>query len=504
MRRRALLSSIPLSATSLAGCSMLDESTTRPDSFDVTVTSEPPTEELTYALNLSELANGFDVPSREHQAVAVTQPTGVPDGASLTVGFAANPAAASPATLMVSLEVSGSASEGVELPVGLTPPLSTYHGTADEGDDRLFLVPEVAGDEQDDVVRRENACWRPILPVGPDDVENATEPDAVRVEPGESVTRAYYLVTPWAQDQCMMPGQYRVDADAGWSFWLCSFEVEPPGTSRFTGREVPDLPGRMRVTWTHEAEPVMYTKPEREQVGLPDGSNRFVFHNHLFRSVTIERRRWSLFKLDDESWFHIAPTAPPTETESDTLRPGESRTIERRLFTDPDRARDSDRAVVGGLGDGLYALNYPTQVDVPGGVLDSEDPPSPSALFEIVGNEPSLSRSDEIDHVTDGDGVRDAYTTADESSNAVLELTRSTASASTRRIREQVLQRVALRDAVALLREAAEEESVDGNDTDFDAVHYHVAPSRIVPVVPLLPDGTVFSFEGETYEVAYR
>lgn len=499
MRRRALLSAAAAGSSLLAGCSMFDESTTRPDEFDVTVTSEPPTAELTYALNLSDLAGGFDVPSREHHAVAVTEPRGVPDPASLTVGFAAAPSVASPATLMISLEVPGSASSGVELPEGVTPPLSTYHGTAPDGDKRLFLVPETAGVEQDEVVRRDRECWRPILPVGPEESRTVTGSETVRVEPGDSVTRAYFLVTPWAQERCLEPGQYRVDADAGWSFWVCSFDVEAPGDSRFTNRDVPALPGRRRVLWTHEAEAVLYTGPEREQVGLPNGTNRFVFHNHLLRSVAIERRSWSLFKLDDGSWFPIAPTTPTTEADSETLRPGESRAVELRLFTDPDRPPRGERDVLGGLGSGLYALNYPSQVTVPGSVLDSEEPPSPTALFEIVGNEPSLSPSDAIDHVTERDGTRHAYTTADESSNAVLALSRSTASPSARLIREQVLQRSALRNAVALLRNADDE-----GDAEIDAVHYHVAPERIVPVVPLLADGSVFAFEGATYEIGYR
>lgn len=498
MRRRALLSAVALGSTTVAGCSMLDGEPTRRDRFDVSETTREATTTRTYTVDRSGLSRGFGVSNRE-QAVAMTTPESIPESIAVTLGFTSDPSELTPATVYMEVTVPESEDGPVSLPVGATPPASSYVGTRSDGGSGMYLVPEEAGREQSDLVRRDVGCWRPILPVGPEEEAASTGQGTGRkrtLQPGESIGRKYFLVTPWAHDRCLQLGTYRFETAAGWGFWVCSFDVVSPPSSRFGDASLPEIPGRVSVEWTHEADASLFVAADSESVGLPRATNEFTVHNQLYREITVQASSWALYKLEAGSWYPIAPLSA-VGTDERRLLPGESASLSLTYYTDPDRPSEGDRTAVGGLGPGRYAVTYPAELAIPGVTHSDDETPVPGALVDVVGERPSLTASDDLDHVTaDGDTLQ-AYTTADESSVAVLELTRTDDRPERRLIHEQVLQREALRNALRTLRRAGE---------DATAVAYHVDPSQIERVLAWIDpeaDGLTFTYEDESYELSY-
>ena len=415
MRRRALLTALAASASVTAGCSLLSDSNRPQDTFAV---SDPPTETTTtMAFDQSPEAvdRAFTVPGDDDHRVAATIPTGIPRDVSVTLGFTSEPSRDAPATLYARVGVPETADGPVDLRVGATPPLSAYRGVhdaerEDEDSRRMFLVPRRAGVESDEVVRRDQGCWRPKLPVGP-----GTQTERTRtLDPGESLAREYYLVTPWANDRCLRPGAYRFSAAAGWQFHVCPFSRDPPGESAHADETVPDLPTFADNRWYHETGPDLFLRPRAEQVGLPSATARFEFWNQTDRRVLVDETSWAFCKLENGTWHTIAPLTPAgDETDFDPIYPGRSSALSLSLTTDPDAASDDDRRAIGGLGQGLYAVAYPASLDLPG--PGSDDVAPTAALLTVVGNPPEVDATDAIDHVTDRDRVRHAHTTPDDS-----------------------------------------------------------------------------------------
>ena len=477
---------------------MLDDGDRPRETFAVGETTTESTTELAFQSPSGDVRRGFAVPGNDDHRVAVTVPTNVPDDVAVTLGFTGSPTRDEPATLYVRLQVLESADAPVDLPVGATPPLSAYRGVHDpeNGSERpMFLVPRRASASFDALVRRDQACWRPKLPVGPEDATAGTR----TLSPGESVAREYYLVTPWANDRCLQPGTYLFEAAAGWRFSVCPFDRDPPGDSANAGVAAPSLPGFDSTRWYHDAGPdsELYLEPRSEQVGLPSTTARFAFRNQTYRRLVFDEHAWALFKLANDRWYPIAPlSGAPGGSTAAALLPGNDAELALSLTTDPDAAADDDRRAIGGLGEGRYAVAYPATLSPPGPGNDGLRPTA--ALFTVVGNPPRVDATGAVDHVTDRDGVRHLYTTPDESAVATLRLDAVDDPGDAERLlTEQVLQRDALRDAIVALR---------GAPSDVDAVVYHTEPADIVQVVAWVDPGSnglTFTYDGDAYAMDY-
>lgn len=477
---------------------MLEDDDRPRETFAVSEPTTEPTTTMAFESPSGTVRRGFAVPGNEDHRVAVTTPTAIPDDVAVTLGFTSEPTPDGPATLYVRLQVLESASDPVELPVGATPPLSSYRGVHDPADGAprpMFLVPRRAGAAFDDVVRRDQACWRPKLPVGPEDATTGTR----TLEPGEAVAREYYLVTPWANDRCLQSGAYHFEAAAGWRFAVCPFDREPPGDSANADADVPSLPGVAGTRWYHaaDADTDLYLRPQAEQVGLPSATARFTFRNHSYRRLRVDESAWALYKLGDDRWHPIAPLVGARDgTNRRAVHPGETSQLALSLATDPDAVDDDDRRAVGGLGQGRYAVAYPATLSPPGPSNDGVWPTA--ALLTVVGNQPRVDATGAVDHATDRGDVRHLYTTPDESAVATLRLERTAdATAATALLTEQVLQRDALRDAIVALRDAP---------TAVDAVVYHTEPNDVVRTAAWIdPDSTglTFTYDGDAYEMTY-
>jgi hypothetical protein len=495
MRRRPLLAAISTAAsTGLAGCSLIDSDDRSRETFAVDETTPAPTTSLAIDAPPGAVEPSFDVPGYTLKRVAVTTPTGIPDDVAITLGFTSAPSETDPATLYVRVQARETASGPVELTTGPTPPLSSYRGGFDPEDGprlTMSLVPRRAGVDDDDIVRRDRGCWRPVLPVGPDDASTGTR----TLDPGAVLEREYYLVTPWANDRCLQPGTYRFETDAGWSFEVCQFEVASPGGSAFADADVPDLPGFARTRWYHTAAPERFLDPRTEEVGLPSATAAFTFHNQTDSRLRVHDRSWALYKLVEDRWHPLAPLDAPANDDATPVLPGETSTLSLSLFTDPDAPSDDERASIGGLSQGRYAVAYPLDVTLPGRAYPVSDPTA--ALLTVVGNDPAFTPTDAIDHVTDRDDVRHVHTTPDESAVATLRLQPATATNPPPLILEQVLQRDALRDAIHALRTAPD---------DVTAVVYHTTASTIENTVAWIDpsaNGLTFTFDDDTYTMTY-
>lgn len=499
MRRRALLAALSATAfaSATAGCSMFESKDRPRDSFAVTDTTTEQTTSMTFEHPPNDVARGFTVPGDDDHDVAITTPRGVPDDLAVTLGFTDGPTSDSPATVFVELARRESADGPVDLPAGPTPPMSAYEGVHESADGqsrRLFLVPRRAGAGFDDLVRRDRGCWRPKLPVGP----RERSASATTLEPGESVAREYYLVTPWANDRCLMPGRYRFSTEAGWSFHVCPFDVEPPRDSQYADLDVPRLPGFPGTYWYHEAVPAVYVEPHTEQVGLPSATVRLKFRNQSHRVLTVDRAAWALYKLVDDTWYPIAPHEG--RTEQVRVLPGETVDLALSLFTEPDAPSENDRRAIGGLGQGRYAVAFPASVQTTS--IDGIHRPGgpPAALVTVVGNRPPLEATGAIDHTERRDATVHAFTTPDESSVATLRVERTGSNPTSqiqRLLLEQVLQRDALRDAIVTLRDAG---------SNVDTVVYHTDATSIERVTAWIDrdgDGIEFAFQGTTYATSY-
>ena len=500
MRRRPLLTALAAAASTsaTAGCSALESTERPPDPFDVDETTTEPTTALDYDGPPRGLESGFEVPGDDDHEVVVTRPWDIPSKVGITVGVTEPPSEAGPATLFASIGLAESAEAPVELPAGATPPLSGYHGEAMDGPREMLLVPRRAGVEMDDVVKRDLGCWRTRQQPFPEPTTGT-----VVLDPGESVGREYYLVTPWSSSVCLPSGTFEFEADAGWSFHVSSFDLVQPDRSRFEEADVPDLPGFAGTRWFHDPDPRLFVEPQMQSLGLRGGSTRLVFHNQRWRSVVAGRRSWALYKFVDDDWYPIAPLSSVGDLSH--VLPGRTSEVELSFYTNPNAPSPEDPTSVGGLGEGTYAVAYPADLTIPGPVeVDDDEGTKPTAaLVSLVGQQPAFEASDAVDHVRDEAGVRHVYTTADESSVATLRL-REVPESDGRDgsdlqtlVLEQVLQRDALRDALVTFREAGD---------DVDAIVYHTDASDIEDVTAWIDpdgDGLAFWFEDTGYRGSY-
>jgi hypothetical protein len=500
MRRRALLAALTASASAIAGCSLLSNSERPQDTFAVSETPTETTTARTFDPPSDPVQRAFVVPDEGDHRVAVTAPTGIPDDVSITLGFTSAPSPDEPATLYARVGVRDAADGPVELPVGATPPLSAYRGVhepeaTDEDARSMLLVPQRAGVAFDELVRRDQRCWRPKLPVGPQDGTEKTR----SLDPGEALAREYYLVTPWANDRCLRRGAYEFRAAAGWQFHLCPYHREAPDESAYTNETVPHLPGFRGTHWYHEADPTLFVRPQPEQVGLPSATARLEFRNQTDSTVRVDESAWALYKLESGRWYPIAPLAGLDDTvEYDPIYPGRTSSLSLTFTTNPDAVDDDEPRAVGGLAQGRYAVAYPATLELPGPDDDGARPTA--ALLTVVGNPPEVDTTDAIDHVTDRDGVRHVHTTTDESAIGTLRLERTTATDGERvtpLITEQILQRSALRNAILELERAPD---------NIDAVVYHTDPTEIVRTTAWIDrdsSGLTFTYDGTAYAMRY-
>ena len=500
MRRRALLTALAASASATAGCSLLSDSDRPQDTFAVSDTPTGTTTSMRFDTPPDGIDRAFTVPGDDDHRVATTTPTGIPRDVTVTLGFASEPSTDAPATLYARVGVRDTADGPVELRVGATPPLSAYRGVHDperEDEDArpMFLVPRRADAEFEDLVRRDQGCWRPKLPVGPQNQTVRTR----TLDPGDSLAREYYLVTPWATDRCLRPGAYRFQAAAGWQFHVCPFYRDPPGESAYADEAVPNLPTFQDNRWYHDTDPDLYLRPDAEQVGLPSATARLQFRNQTDRRVLVDETSWAFYKLQNGTWHTIAPlTPPPDGTDFGPIHPGQSSTLSLSLTTDPDAASDDDRRAIGGLSQGRYAVAYPASLNLPGPGTDDVAPTA--ALLTVVGNPPTVDATDAIDHVTDRDDVSHLHTTPDESAVATLQLERTTTADDDRPttlITEQILQRDALRNAIVHLQTAPD---------PIHTVVYHTTPAQVAHTTTWIDpdaDGLTFTYDDTTYTMTY-
>lgn len=254
----------------------------------------------------------------------------------------------------------------------------------------LQLLPTAESDlvETDPTVERTDAgVWRPAAEVAHPDL-----PDVLRLEPGDTLYGEYVVVGHREGEGSLQLARYRQSAPEG-GFAITLWERGAPGPtveSRFVGRDVPDLTGTWASDgtserWFHEADAATptYLHPSAERVETP-GRLRFTYVNHGEEVAGGNPYDWSLHKLVDGEWFHVAPRGIPQPLMY--VSPGNTETWDRTFYggdgLDTGGTERTGMVQFGG-GDGVAHLGGGTYAARVGISVDDRDP---AALFELVGD----------------------------------------------------------------------------------------------------------------------
>ncbi|GAB3412528.1 hypothetical protein GCM10027435_05330 [Haloparvum alkalitolerans] len=255
----------------------------------------------------------------------------------------------------------------------------------------LQLLPTAESDliETDPSVERTDAgVWRPAAGVTHPDL-----PEVLRLEPGDTLYGEYVVVGHREGEGSLQPARYRQSAPEG-GFAITLWERGAPGPSadsRFADRTVPDLAGTWASDgtserWFHEADASTptYLYPSAERVETP-GRIRFTYVNHGEEIAGGNPYDWSLHKLVDGEWFHIAPRG--INQPMGFVQPGDTETWDRTFYggdgLDTGETERREALVFGGT-DGVSHLGGGTYAARVGISVDDRDP---AALFELVGDE---------------------------------------------------------------------------------------------------------------------
>lgn len=273
------------------------------------------------------------------------------------------------------------------------PDETTYRGG-------LLVHPTAASDfiDRDPEFERTDAgAWQPV------GSPTAAFPDRIRLGPGETVY-GEFVVLAHDEGDGVQPARYDVSfADPG--FRLTLWEDDHPGPtvdSQFAGEEVPDL-REVPTRWFHAADAgsQTYLYPSAERVSTP-GKIEFTYVNHHTEAASGNPYDWTLYKLVDDEWFHVAPYAVPSPLSH--VQPGGSQSWTRRFFGGAgfDRGEEEragapriDGSSVGHLGGGTYAMRVGMSVE------DAE----PAALFELESEPTTVAPSADAEVVDEDDDV---------------------------------------------------------------------------------------------------
>jgi len=437
MRRRALLTSLAVGATGLAGCAAStsnDDTTTR---SRTNRTTEPTTDET------ETEGSNEEPPQPEERASVVELETGprtyafsstkmhTDDRARTALWFDRTATADHPARLRGWFENTNEFENTFRIewiPVVGRTSSRNPEGYAHEA--RLHFAPtenNALAEMVPEVVRNDDGYWR-VTDVGPWMAET------VRMDPGERIELEYVLV-----GERGMPGrptgtyEFRGDDQtASVSVWDTN-SPGPEDESRFAGRSVPAFDSDRTVQWYHDADRTTpaFVRPSTEQLEL-DGVIDFEMVNHSHEILGCGH--WNLHKLVDGTWYHVAPTGHNADCHQ--LTPGGTEHWSLRAFNDEsvpcghgDHGHDS--LTQGFLGDGEYAVvvGYGSPTD------------ASAALFELVGESVTLAPTDGANVERDGSTVTvttDRYGDDEHPPDATFTLTRIDA-AEKRVIAEQVM-----------------------------------------------------------------
>lgn len=437
MHRRALLTSLAVGATSLAGCaaSTRDNDTTTSSRTDRT--TEPITSD-------TETERSSDEPPRPEERVSVIELETGPrtyafdptmmhtdDGARVALWFDRTATADQPARVRGWFENANEFENTFR--IKWIPAVGRTHSRNPAGythEARLHFAPtenNALAETVPSVVRNDDGYWR-VADIGPWMAET------VRMDPGERVDLEYVLV-----GEPGMPGrptgtyEFRGDDQtASVSVWDTN-SPGPEDESRFAGRSVPAFDGDRTVQWYHDADrtTTAFVRPSTERTEL-DGVIDFEMVNHSHE--TLRCGHWNLYKLVDGEWYHVAPTGHNDVCHM--LGPGGTEHWSLRAFNDEsvpcghdDHGHDS--LTQGFLGGGEYAVvaGYGSPTDASG------------ALVELVGESVTLVPTDDASVERDGGTVTvttDRYGDGEHPPDATFTLTRTDA-AEKRVIAEQVM-----------------------------------------------------------------
>lgn len=401
MRRRAFLAAL---SAGLAGCSLGPSETptlTPAPGVDATPTSTPtetPDDDDSLgglgAASLVDLATG-------PRTLALSPPSWSGyDGAAVEARFVAPSTPDHPARLRATLTNDNDWSNTFRLDE--VPPfmeinradLPELHEEARESG--LYLAPTADHDLVD---------TDPTVERGPEGYWRATDlppklPRTVRLSPDESI-RGEYLLVGHPERRGFPTGTYRFGHDGSFSIaaWHTR-EPGPRGASRFEGRDVPSLPGEAPTPWYHEAGTTtpVFLRPSTERLAAP-GEVSFSLVNHSREALGGNPYDWTLYKLVDGSWYHVAPWAIPMPASA--VPPGETWEYTLRAFHERFHGEGWDEGqTVSRLGGGTYAFEAGFAPD---------GSATPAALFDLVAPEvtaappegPTVERSGKRVTVTD-------------------------------------------------------------------------------------------------------
>lgn len=166
--------------------------------------------------------------------------------------------------------------------------------------------------------------------------------------------------------------------------------------SKFSGMSVPTLSEESRVTWYHESDDTIqaFVRPNTEKSELPT-QIEFTFFNRSEESTSCGH--WNLYKLQEDQWFHIGPSAHDGICEN--LPSGESETW--TIEAAPGEMDNSGQDQFPYIGGGYYAavVGYGHVTSNSGALVKFDGPPV------------SIVSTDDVTSESDGDTVT---VTADE------------------------------------------------------------------------------------------
>lgn len=407
MHRRALLASLAAGATGLAGCTLTDGSSGNQTTDDGTnrttesVASETETETETTERETDELR------TPESRASVVELATGprtyslyptrmhTDDGGRVSLWFERTATADHPTKVRGWFQNGNDYENTFE--VRWIPAVGRTRSRNPDGygyEARLHFAPTENNDLAEtvpDVVRDESGYWRVAS-------NDQWMPETVRLEPGEHVELEYVLVGgPEMSGRPTGAYEFRGrDERVDVAVWDTN-NPGPEAESRFAGRSVPEFDSDRTVGWYHDADRTTsaFVRPSKERVEL-DGRVGFEVVNHSHE--TLQCGHWSLYKLVDGQWFHVAPRGHTSDCR--TLVPGEKKQWSLRAFNG--EAVPCDHGSFGGsgltrgyLGGGEYAVvaGYGHPTDASG------------AVVELVGDSVTLAPTDDASVERDGDTV---------------------------------------------------------------------------------------------------
>jgi len=394
MQRRALLASLAVGASTVAGCFSGQDSPQSDDTPSDERETDPadpgsqPDDPFDERTRVVELETGPRTYAFDSTGLRTD------DGGKVRLQFDRTATPDHPARLHGSLENTNDFENTFR--VEWIPAVGRVHSRTPREythEARLHLAPTENNDLAEtvpEVVRDDSGYWR-VEDLGP------WVQETVRLAPGERAELESVLV-----GEPGMPGRPPVTYEfrgRDRTVSVATWNTKAPGPteeSAFQGRSVPPIHQEGSIQWYHEADRATqaFVRTSAEQVEL-DGLIEFEMVNHSHELLLCGH--WNLYKLVDGEWFHVAPTIHTSDCRG--LAPGASKTWSLRAFNGEavgcgDCGCNSG-LTQGYLGGGEYAVvaGYGHPADESG------------ALVELVGDPATLALTDDATADREGDTV---------------------------------------------------------------------------------------------------